>query len=215
MELPDIDEENAKLSNGNDLPDIEEENASVSGELPDIDEENRSIELPKEEPEMRSNVPGLTDAIKAQGTDESREGIRIAGMYQDGLLGKGKKYLGRQNGEDMFEYDAENAPAFAPQDDEGKSVHERVKAHKGGTLDHFSRPMRINRNKDGKAESYSTTASTVVEELDGTFSVIPTMWRGENGEIESAIDDQDAARHYRETERGKVGQKVGDQENGV
>ena len=46
MDLPDIDEENAKLSNGNDLPDIDEENASVGVELPDIDEVNRSIPPP-------------------------------------------------------------------------------------------------------------------------------------------------------------------------
>ena len=46
MELPDIDEENAKLSNGNDLPDIDEANALAGGELPDIDEANRSIAPP-------------------------------------------------------------------------------------------------------------------------------------------------------------------------
>ena len=46
MELPDIDEENAKLSNGNDLPDIDEANALAGGELPDIDEVNRSIAPP-------------------------------------------------------------------------------------------------------------------------------------------------------------------------
>lgn len=135
---------------------------------------------------------------------------KVADMSERGLVGKGKKWLGFKDGEDHFEYDAENAPAFVPDDDEGKALYERVKGYEGATLSHHNRPMRINRNKDGKAESYSTTASTVVPELDGTWSVIPTMWKGENGETISAIDDEEAATHYRNTEKGAVGSKVGE-----
>lgn len=166
-----------------------------------------------DEAEVSAPPPGIP--VEERGSFENLEPIgeetkKLAELSAAGLIGKGKKYLGSQNGEDVFEYDAENAPAFVPQDDEGRAVYERVKSFNGVTLDHFDRPMRINRDEKGFVTGYSTTEPTVVPELDGTFSVIPTMWRGEGGAIESAIDEEDAARHYRDTFRGKVGRKVGE-----
>lgn len=126
---------------------------------------------------------------------------RTADWYNRGIIGEGRKHLGTQeDGSEAFEYDAEHAPAFAPQDDEGKAIHERVKAFKGGNLGHFNRPMKIEYDEDtGKAKGYGTTKSTIVEEVDGTWSVIPTIWRDErDGEPIAAVDEQDAREHYRE-----------------
>ena len=149
---------------------------------------------------------------KARREDEYSRKVRK--YNAGGMIGEGRTFIGTdENGADVFDYDAEHAPAFAPDDDEGKAIHEKVKGYKGATLSHSDRPFRVNRGKDGKVESYSTTESTVVEELDGTWSVIPTLWKGEDGSIESAIDDEDAARHYRDTEfrsPGKPGEKVGE-----
>ncbi|MBO7687131.1 MAG: hypothetical protein J6V72_12140, partial [Kiritimatiellae bacterium] len=132
---------------------------------------------------------------------EMAEVRRKADWRRRGLIGEGRRHLGKQeDGSDAFEYDAVHAPAFAPQDEEGRAVHERVKAFEGGNLSHFNRPMKIEYDeKTGKAKGYGTTKSTVVEELDGTWSVIPTIWRDEkSGKPVEAIDEEDARIYYRE-----------------
>lgn len=126
---------------------------------------------------------------------------------------------GKDGDNDTFEADAEGAPAFVPQDDEGKALHERIKGYKGGTTGHYDGAMKINRDEQGRATGYSTAKSTVVEEPDGTWSVIPSVWRNhKTGQTEEAIDEEDARFRYRETEAdgfstdgkgGKVGERFG------
>ena len=171
-------------------------------------------EIERIKSESKTSDEMRKDLVGAAKTKVERNYISGLGFNPDHV-----RRTGKDGDNDTFEADAEGAPAFVPQDDEGKALHERIKGYKGGTAGHYDRAMKINRDEQGRATGYSTAKSTVVEEPDGTWSVIPSVWRNhKTGQTEEAIDEEDARFRYRETEAdgfstdgngGKVGERFG------
>ena len=63
----------------------------------------------------------------------------------------------------------------------------------GGNLRNEGRKVLFRRDKDGKVNGYSTTTSTVAQDEDGSFVVIPTTIDGKD------YSQEEAVKHYRET----------------
>lgn len=168
-------------------------------------------------PTWRSDYPATRtpEEIKAdidKWTQEDRDAKNRV-EYENDVSALLESKFGKTSGQAQI--GAEYLPADNPNDVGEKAVAlaNKISAFKGGTINHFSLPMHIDYNADGKVEGYGTVRSIVVPEIDGSFSVIPTI-RGENGSTIEMPEDE-AKEWYRYTQTDEYAKAHGTDSQGI
>lgn len=180
-------------------------------------DDGKILDIPEEENEDFKSVAGdkahLAHNFRVNDRDVTIDDANVNEFLQDYPDAKPMTRMRLADGEtrDFTEDElsprvtASHANEWKADTSEDVQLENRLKLT-GGTLidtDHRNRPMRINRDANGKIDSYSTTASTIVRAKDqnneDAFFVVPTIWEDENGKMVSAKNYQEAEEHFNKT----------------